>query len=258
MIQDHSPSNQLHSVIYGQSDDRVLFVHGWSCRASDWDASLTALSAERALMAVDLPGHGESADFIWEDWTITGLARALVAAAQAHGVRRLTLVGHSMGGTVALEAARLWQEQYGDSALGGVILVDTFGLPYGDMDEVTIASIETPFQQDFVAAMHYLVDNTTAAALSPATRSWIRERMASGNPQKLLPIWSDLLRWSPDAAFTQLHCPLYAINGEHIPAAARARCAPFVEEVVLPGAHHFPQFEQPEAFLHALRQRLTS
>lgn len=254
MIQDCHPSNQLHHVIHGQSDDCILFVHGWSCRASDWDTSLAALATTRALMAIDLPGHGESADIVWEDWTITGLACALVAAAQEQGVRRLTLVGHSMGGAVALEAARLWQQHYGASALASVTLVDTFGLPYGDMDDATIASIETPFQQDFVGAMHYLVDNTTATALAPATRSWIRERMASGNPQRLLPLWSDLLRWSPDAAFTELHCPLYAINGEHIPAAARTRCAPFVEEIVLPGTHHFPQFEQPEAFIQALRR----
>lgn len=246
---------QLHSKVVGEGGDLVLFLHGWSCRGSDWDAVLEELGDERHMMVLDLPGHGKSADAIWADWSVVGLARVAVAAAQEEGADRLTLVGHSMGGVVALEAARLWTQRGGQ--LGGVVLVDTFGLPYGDMDADTIAAIETPFQQDFVGAMHYLVDNTTVPELDEATRDWIKERMANARPEKMLPIWADLLRWSPDAAFAELHCPIHAINGEHIPEPARNRCAGYVAEQVIPGSHHFPLFEQPEVFARTLRSLLA-
>ncbi|MDQ2077135.1 alpha/beta fold hydrolase [Marinimicrobium sp. ABcell2] len=246
---------QLHSKVVGEEGELILFLHGWSCQGSDWDAVLAALGDERHMMVLDLPGHGKSADVDWADWTIVGLARLVVAAAQRAGADRLTLVGHSMGGTVALEAARLWAQNGGQ--LGGVVLVDTFGLPYGDMDAETIASIETPFQQDFVGAMHYLVDNTTVPELDEATRDWIKQRMASADPEKMLPIWADLLRWSPDAAFAELHCPIHAINGEHISEPARNRCAGNVMEQVIPGSHHFPQFEQPKDFTRTLRSLLA-
>ena len=227
----------------------ILFIHGWSCSASDWDASLAALRpqlpANTQLLAPDLPGHGRQRDQAWSDWSIPGLARALIAQLPATG--QISLVGHSMGGCVALEAAAL----LGDRAQQ-VILVDTFGLAYGDMDAATIASIEQPFQQNFVGAMHYLVDNTTPASLDQATRDWIKTRMASADANKMLPIWHQLLRWSPDRAFTAIRCPIHALNGEHIPAAAQARCAPYVQARVLPGCHHFPQFEQPELFQREL------
>jgi pimeloyl-ACP methyl ester carboxylesterase len=257
-----SPAGQaatrLRTITRGHGKDPVLFLHGWSCQASDWDETLAALGEERPVMAVDLPGHGKSADVPWDDWSIIGLAQAVVAVARRAGVSRLTLVGHSMGGTVALEAARLWVEQEGADKLAGVVLVDTFGLPYGDMDAETIASIETPFREDFAGAMHYLVDSTTAGDLAPEKREWIKQRMAGANPVNMLPLWADLLRWSPDRAFAELSCPILALNGEHIPEPARKRCGPHVTEKVMPGCHHFPLFEQPAVFVRELRQVLPA
>ena len=254
MYASTTQTHQLHTLLVDQGPKSVLFLHGWSCQASDWERTLSAMDGDYALMALDLPGHGQSEHVTWDDWTITGLARAAFIAAQEQEAREIILVGHSMGGTVALEAARLWAQTPEAGTVKKVILVDTFGLPYGDMDADTIASIEIPFQQNFVSAMHNLVDNTTTADLT--TREWIKQRMASGNPARMLPLWSDLLRWSPDAAFAELTCPIHAINGEHIPEPARQRCAPYVKTCVLPATHHFPQFEQPDNFVRTLRQLL--
>lgn len=227
-----------------QNRPLLVFVHGWSCRASDWDDTRAALQPllgkHYQLLAPELPGHGDNQQVL-ADCSMPGLAQALLQ--QLPPALPVTLVGHSMGGCVALEAAALLGERAQQ-----VILVDTFGLPYGDMDAATIDSIEIPFHRDFVAAMNYLVDNTTPTAIDPATRDWIKTRMASAEPARMLPIWHQLLRWSPDLAFSQLNCPIHALNGEHIPAAAQARCAPHVHAQVLTGCHHFPQFEQPTAF----------
>lgn len=231
----------------------VVFVHGWSCRASDWDATIAALAPQLPsswqCLAPSLPGHIGAEQEACNDWSIPGLARALCAKLPEQ--LPVTLVGHSMGGCVALEAAAQLGER-----VKHVILVDTFGLPYGDMDAATIDSIERPFNEDFVGAMQYLVDNTTPANLDPGIRDGIKARMASARPELMLPIWHQLLRWSPDAAFTAIHCPISALNGEHIPAPAQARCAPYVNAQVLAGCHHFPQFEQPAAFQAALSKLL--
>jgi esterase len=249
-------SLELGVPVTPQSDQAVMFIHGWSCRASDWQPALDALDGRWPSLVPDLPGHGKSRQVSWEDWTIVGLAQLLCALAENHWCSRLALVGHSMGGTIALETARLWAERHGGDALGGVILVDTFALPYGDMDADTIAGIEAPFRKDFVAAMHDLVNNTTATGLAEETRARLRARMAEADPEQMLPLWADLLRWSPDRAFAALDCPIRAINGEHIPEPARKRCAPHVQARVIPGAHHFPQFETPEAFAAFLRDEL--
>lgn len=250
--------SQLAMHTEGEGDARVVLLHGWSCRASDWDGVRAALAGDFPLLIPDLPGHGQSADVPWEDWTIVGLARLVVELAREQGVRQLTLVGHSMGGTVALEAARLWAEESGPENLLGVVLVDTFGLPYGDMDADTIESIEAPFREDFAGAMRFLVESTTASALPAEKREWVVQRMASANPALMLPLWADLLRWTPEAAFAELDCPIHAINGEHIPEPAQKRCAPHVQTRVMAGGHHFPLFEVPDAFNQALRDLLLS
>lgn len=226
----------------------LVFIHGWSCRASDWDDTLAAirplLETQYQILVPDLPGHGDQPPAL-TDTSITGLAEWLLTHLQT--ADKVSFVGHSMGGCVALEAAA----RLGDRAKQ-VILVDTFGLPYGDMDSATIASIEAPFHTDFVAAMHYLIDNTTPPGLDSKTRHWIKARMTSANPENMLPIWHQLLRWSPDVAFSRIHCPIHALNGEHIPVLAQARCAPYVHSQVLAGCHHFPQFEHPELFQRSL------
>lgn len=236
----------------GRGEPLVILIHGWSCQRTDWAQTLAAMPQDLHCLALDLPGHGEARDRLWDDWTIEGLAKAVTEVADQKGARRLILVGHSMGGCVALEAARRW------SGPVGVVLVDSFGLPYGDMDAETIAVIEEPFKADFRGAMAGLVDNTTVAELNPEIREWIKARMAAGDPERLLPIWHNLLRWSPDAAFAAIKGPIVALNGEHISEAAQKRCAPYVQETVLPGTHHFPQFEQPRAFALALQQSLES
>ncbi|WP_211215676.1 alpha/beta fold hydrolase [Geopsychrobacter electrodiphilus] len=75
-------------------------------------------------------------------------------------------------------------------------------------------------------------------------------------PSWALPLWRDLLAWSPNAAFEELNIPIYAINGALIPESARDRCAGFVTETLMPGAGHFLQMENPTAFNQALERIL--
>lgn len=255
----YQTAQQLSLVVPAPAaDDAVVFVHGWSCQASDWLETLAALEGRHPALVPDLPGHGASRSVPWQSWSVEALGELVSALAEQQGVRRLRLVGHSMGGAVALEAARHWTKRRGPESLAGVVLVDTFALPYGDMDADTIAATETPFHEDFPAAMQQLVGATTAVDLPEQTRAWITDRMASADPEKMLPLWADLLRWSPDAAFAAIESPIVALNGENIPEPAQQRCAPHVRARVLPGAGHFPQFEVPSAFAEALSEELES
>ena len=223
----------------GQGEPSVVLVHGWSCQRKQWADLLANAPAGVTMLAVDLPGHGASADVSLDDRTVTGLAAALVEALQ--GLDNPVLVGHSMGGAVVLEATRLMPVR-------GVMLVDTFVIPYGDLDEATASQIEQPFQADFAAAMDSLVENNAGPGLAEQGKQALSEEMASSRTDVMLPVWSDLLRWSPAAAFAELDCPLHAINGDLVGDVARARCKDHVVEWLLPGSWHFPQLEQPAAF----------
>ncbi|WP_339806528.1 alpha/beta hydrolase [uncultured Marinobacter sp.] len=228
----------------------ALLIHGWTCRKSDWDSTIDALKDEFRLTAIDLPGHGESRNQSVDDWSVSGLARVVVDAARHLGTTDLVLVGHSMGGAVALEAARQLDN------LKGVVLVDTFVIPYGDLAEDQAREIAQPFYDDFDSAIDGLVENFTASHVSDAEKSRLKSEMADVDPQQMLPLWSDLLRWTPTAAFSEVRVPIHAINGDLVPDAARERCKPHVTEHQLNGAGHFPQVEMPARFHQTLRDAL--
>ena len=223
----------------GEGAQTVVLVHGWCCRAWQWASLLEAPPEGVTLLAPDLPGHGESRDIRLDNWTVTGQAEALVAALE--GVDNPLLVGHSMGGAVVLEAARRM-------AVRGVILVDTFVIPYGDLDEETARQIEQPFQADFAAAMQNLVETNVGPDMSSADKQALADGMAASPTDAMLPLWSDLLRWSPEPAFAELRCPIHAINGDLIGDLAKARCQDHVVEWHQAGTGHFPQLEQPARF----------
>lgn len=233
----------------GNGTQPVVLVHGWTCNRKHWQPLLDSAPDGTRLLAVDLPGHGDARDVTLPAWTVTAQARALVAALD--GIDNPVLVGHSMGGAVVLEAARL-------KPVKAVLLVDTFVIPYGDLDEDTARQIETPFQENFASGIANLVANNAGPDLSGQARQSLESDMAAARQEAILPLWSDLLRWSPEAAFSDIQCPIHAINGDLVGDAARARCAPHVTEWLQPGTWHFPQMEQPGIFAHTLAKVLMA
>lgn len=89
--------------------DLVLCLHGIGCVKENFAALLAAPElAGLALLAPDLPGHGDSQGLAPESWTMEGMAAAVgdLLAERAWAGRRLHLVAHSMGGAVGLLLAR--------------------------------------------------------------------------------------------------------------------------------------------------------
>ena len=91
----------------GNPNGDVLLVHGFGSSVYSFCEMIPALAAAGFhVFALDLPGHGLSdkpvAD---ESYTTRALGDAILAAADALGVTACTLVGHSMGGALALDLA---------------------------------------------------------------------------------------------------------------------------------------------------------
>jgi len=86
----------------GSKDPTLIFVHGFACALSDWDGQVKALSPSYRCVALDLPGHGNSAKP--EEPTIEALATAVNVVKDKVGSGKAILIGHSMGCRVILEA----------------------------------------------------------------------------------------------------------------------------------------------------------
>lgn len=82
----------------------LLLLHGTTSSREVWTPFLRGLEGRAEVIAVDLPGHGDSpaTSFTPPDW-----AREVVALLDAHGFGQVTVIGHSSGGWTALELAKL-------------------------------------------------------------------------------------------------------------------------------------------------------
>ena len=86
----------IHHVVTGRGRPAVMFVHGFGCAHSDWDAEVAHLSPRHQTIAVDLRGHGASPG-IAADCTVERYGADVAEVMKALAVPPTVLVGHSMG-----------------------------------------------------------------------------------------------------------------------------------------------------------------
>ncbi|MGN6377713.1 MAG: acetoin dehydrogenase dihydrolipoyllysine-residue acetyltransferase subunit [Gaiellales bacterium] len=87
----------------GQDGEVVLLVHGYGGDRNSWLFLQEPLAARHRVYALDLPGHGTSSKDVG-DGSVETLADAVLGVLDAIGAERAHLVGHSLGGAVALAA----------------------------------------------------------------------------------------------------------------------------------------------------------
>lgn len=83
----------------------ILMIHGFGADMTTWMFNQGALAEEQPVYAVDLPGHGGSTKEV-RDASAAGLAATVLGYMDAAGIGRAHLVGHSLGGAIAIEIAR--------------------------------------------------------------------------------------------------------------------------------------------------------
>src|SRR5690349_14735388 len=90
-------------LMVGAAGPAVVLVHGWSSFKEIWWSTLQALAPSVRAFAPDLPGHGDTP--LPGPVSMRQVAGRLAQFCAARGLGRIGLVGHSMGGHVALELA---------------------------------------------------------------------------------------------------------------------------------------------------------
>ena len=96
---------RLRYLALGEGDSvPVLLLHGFGADLNTWMFTQPALAEGRRVIALDLPGHGGSTKQLARS-DAESLAGVIADALNALGIERLHLVGHSMGGGIAISAA---------------------------------------------------------------------------------------------------------------------------------------------------------
>ena len=96
---------EIHKEVYGQGRALVL-IHGWAMHGGIWREFARQLARRYQVICLDLPGHGRSQGL--EPFTLEGITEALIAAIP---VRKFSLLGWSLGATVAIDMANRFPER---------------------------------------------------------------------------------------------------------------------------------------------------
>ena len=84
----------------------ILLLHGYGADMASWMFNQAALAENRPVFALDLPGHGGSAKDVGEG-SLQALAATVLDYMDAAGIGTAHLVGHSLGGAIAVEIAHV-------------------------------------------------------------------------------------------------------------------------------------------------------
>lgn len=234
----------------GSGEPALLFIHGGLAERSFYDAQLRAFAGSHRSIALDLPGHGESgADR--KKWGLPEFGADVRAVVEAEKIDKVILIGNSLGGPVAIEAAHLLPGK----AIG-VIGVDTFQRVDYRVPAEDVRQRAEAFRQDYSGSLKQMVRALFHPDADPALIADAEKRMANTPPEAAYAIFMSMSGYDLGASARRLDIPLRAINGDLFPTdipEVRKTKADF-EAVVLPHIGHYPMLECPEEFNRRLAE----
>jgi pimeloyl-ACP methyl ester carboxylesterase len=242
----------LAYTLAGEGDPALVFLHGWGADRSVWRRPMDALAPLHRVVALDLAGHGESG--VHREWTVEGLADDVVRVLDALDLRRVVLVGHSMGASIALVAAARTPGRV-VAVIGVDALHDVEREESADMSAL-LAGLE----RDFVPTCRAFAGSMFGAAAAPPLVSGVQDAMCGARPEIALAVLRAVARFDAASGLERVQVPVRAIQGDRFPTdleANRRHHADF-DVIVLPGTGHFPHLESPEGFERALKEVLRS
>jgi pimeloyl-ACP methyl ester carboxylesterase len=242
--------------VRGKGDTALIFLHGWCGDREYWKHQVEAFAPDYRIVAFDQAGHGESTKDR-KNWTVNSLAGDVQSVVKALGLNRVILVGHSMGGPIALMAAKRMPRK-----VVAVIGVDTlqnaeFKMPE-EVRKKFLAGFETDFKKTLAEGFPALLHEKT----SPELKKWLVTK-AEGQDQKMaLALMRDLSALDQKKLLKEAQAPVRCINSSggfkfHTPTAidVNKKYADY-NAVLIEEVGHYPMLERPEVFNEKLREVL--
>ena len=96
-----NPRPNIYSEISGQGDTTLLFIHGWNLNSTYWQQAARVFTDRYRVVLIDLPYHGKSKK-AGQGMEAEFLVQSIVDVIERKKLSNVILVGHSMGGDLAL------------------------------------------------------------------------------------------------------------------------------------------------------------
>ena len=255
---DNAISADGISIAYevrGEGEPALVFVHGWCCDRSYWNKQLPHFAEKYKVVSIDLAGHGESG-LDRKEWTMGAFGEDVVAVINKLDLDQAVLIGHSMGGPVILEAARLMPKRV--IGLVGVDTLQDFEFKY---TQEQIDNWFTPLRADFVEDTRDFVRTMFTPNSDPALVEKIATDMSSSPPMVglgALEGYFDFQNNEIIQVLKEVHAPITCINSDMDPTNVETNQhhSPSFKARIMSGVGHFNMMEDPETFNRLLEETI--
>jgi pimeloyl-ACP methyl ester carboxylesterase len=234
----------IHYATTGTGDVAVVLVHCWTCDSFFWDNAVPVLSRVYQVVTLDLAGHGASGSDR-SDYTMPAFGQDVAAVVRALDLHRVILVGHSMGGGVVMEAARLLGNR-----VVGLVGIDTMQRLDPPPTDERIEQFVAPGRVDFPSFVRRFMGSMFAAGADSTLVARYTTRMSMVAPEVGISALENTLREDLRPLAQSLSAPVRLIVSPRRPVDAggwRAAVADF-DFVVMEGVGHFPMLTAPDRF----------
>lgn len=243
--------------VIGSGEPTLVFVHGWSCDSRYWRAQVPHFSNKHRVVVLDLAGHGHSG-MTREQYTMSAFGDDVRAVTEAVGSQSVILIGHSMGGSVIAEAARLMPDR-----IVGLVGVDTLENIEHPLTREEFKTMIEPLEKDFATASRQFVGEMISPPTDPQLREWILADVSAAPPGVALSAMNAMMNQyiTGEAAkvFDEIRVPVVTVNGDLWPInyEANRRHMLSYDAIVLKNGDHFLMMNRPEEFNAALEKAIV-
>jgi len=237
----------------GKGDPALVLVHCGGCNRGFWDGQMTYFAAKHRVVALDLAGHGQSGGGR-KDWTMAAFGQDVVSVVEALGLKRVVLIGHSLGGPAVLEAARRMPDR-----VAGLVLVDSWVDFEAKLPAEEVEKYVSALQADYRATTTAIVAQYLFSASTPEpVKARVLETALSGPQEIGVAVARSSMAYDPLPALREIKAPIRAIISDLFPTnlEGNRKYVPNYQAAIMKGVGHYLMLEQPEAFNELLASAL--
>lgn len=242
--------------VFGDGDVTLVFIHGLGCDSRYWREQIPYFAEKYRMVTVDLAGHGNSQQ-TRKIYSLEAFGQDVKAVVEKLDADKVILIGHSLGGGVIAEAAKLMPNH-----VIGLIGVDTLQNVEESVSKEEVTQIAEAFKRDFKAAVKPFVESMMVKDMNPELRQWIIDDISSANPAVMISAFEEFMAKFYNKAlantFKETKVPVKCVNSDLWPTDVEAnrRYMSSFDVYIIKGVGHFPMLERPDEFNKLLNRSI--
>ncbi len=258
MIKEFETSDNVH-VSYLDSGEGLplLFIHGWAATKNFWRYQTRYFSKKFRVIALDLRGHGDSDKFLNIDYSVDRLVKDVSELLNTLSLKDFVLIGHSLGGVIALKSYKLYKQETKGLVLTGTPTVLNPGLK----GRIECFILKMLFKHRILAEK-ILTPKMFSSNVPSQLLNFVRAESAKTPPQILLKILEGNRGVNVKGILEEIEKPVLILVGSEdsvVKPKNQLRMKEMLkkaEYIEIKGAGHNVMLEKPEKFNEAVKNFL--